>query len=236
MNAETYWQRFRLEIRKLTENFGEPLTDLLGCWERAAEGMELRELVLLEQFLQALLKDMAIRVREGKPKTTKEASEMVDNYELARKADRGGAVQQQQQGLDQTSNASSGAPAGKMKPQDPPPRAGPGVQRSKTSSRGDILCWECGRYHNIAISCPNRKTQGSGRSNCQSVLMATQHLGNPLALRKGQLDGKDVQVLLDTGSEMSIARASLVDPVKWSQETVRVQCIFTTSLMASGTL
>ena len=53
VNAETYRQKFRLEIRKPTEsyhNFGERLSDLLGRWERAAEGTELRELVLLEQF------------------------------------------------------------------------------------------------------------------------------------------------------------------------------------------
>ena len=101
VNAETCQQRFRLEIRKPTEsyhNFGERLTDLLGRLERAAEGIELRELVLLEQFLQVLPKDMAVRVREG---TIKEASKMAYNYELARKADGGGAVQQ---GLDQTSN------------------------------------------------------------------------------------------------------------------------------------
>ena len=119
VNADTYQQKFRLETRKRTEsyhNFGERLTDLLGCWESAAEGTELRELVLLEQFLQALLKDMAVRVREGKPKTIKEASKMADNYELACTAARGGAVQRQQQGLDQTSNAGSLASAANMKP------------------------------------------------------------------------------------------------------------------------
>ena len=77
-------------------------------------------------------------MRERKPKTIEEASEMADNYELARTAAGGGAVQQQQQGLDQTSNAGSGASAGKMKPQGPPPRTGPGIQRSKTNSKGDI--------------------------------------------------------------------------------------------------
>ena len=85
--------------------------------------------------MQALPKDMAVRVREGKPKTIKEASEMADNYELARTAAGGGAVQRQQQGLDQTSNAGSGASAGKMKPQGPPPRAGLGIQRSRRTPR-----------------------------------------------------------------------------------------------------
>ena len=36
---------------------------------------------------------MAIRVREEKPKSVKEAAEMADNYELTRKAE-GGGVQQ----------------------------------------------------------------------------------------------------------------------------------------------
>ena len=46
-----------------------------------------------------------------------------------------------------------------------------------------------------------------------------------MVLREGQLDGKDVQVLLHTGSETSIARASLVDPAKCSQQTVKVKCV-----------
>ena len=39
------------------------------------------------------------------------------------------------------------------------------------------------------------------------------------------LDGRDVQVLLDTGSETSIVRASLVDPNKCTQQMVKVQCV-----------
>jgi hypothetical protein len=215
VSAETYRQRFRLETRKPTEsyhNFGERVSDLLGRWERAAEETELRELVLLEQFLQALPKDMAVRVREEKPKTIKEASEMADSYELARKADGGGAAQQeqQQQGLDQTSNVGSGAPAGKARSQGPLPRTSPGVQRSKTNSRGDILCWECGRYGHIAVSCPNRKAPDDESISTDGYSTSGQHAGTKKRT---------------TGSEMSIARASLVDPAKWSQETVRVRCI-----------
>ena len=74
-------------------NFGECLVDHLGRWEKAADDTDLRELVLLEQFLQALPRDMAVRVREEKPKSLKEASELADNYELAWKAEGGGARQ-----------------------------------------------------------------------------------------------------------------------------------------------
>ena len=57
VSAETYRQRFRPETRKATEsymNFGEHLADHLGRWEKAVDGTDLRQLVLLEQFLQAL--------------------------------------------------------------------------------------------------------------------------------------------------------------------------------------
>ena len=74
-------------------NFGECLMDHLGRWEKAADDTDLRELVLLEQFLQALPRDMTVRVQEEKPKSLKEASELADNYELARKAEGGGAGQ-----------------------------------------------------------------------------------------------------------------------------------------------
>ena len=117
-----------METRKLSEsnqNFGERLADHLGRWEKAAEGTDLRQLVLLEQFLQALPRDIAIRVREEKPKTISEASEMADNYELAHKAERGGAVQQQA-----TESAKSVPATSKSGPpgQQAISKAGPGAQ------------------------------------------------------------------------------------------------------------
>jgi len=62
-------------------------------------------------------------------------------------------------------------------------KAGPGVQRSKTNSKGDILCWECRKYGHIAVACPERKgANASKRANSKPVLVATQHPGNQLVL------------------------------------------------------
>ena len=55
--------------------------------------MDLRELVVLKQFLQTLPRYMAVQVREEKSKSLKEASELADNYELAQKAEGSGAGQ-----------------------------------------------------------------------------------------------------------------------------------------------
>ena len=50
-------------------NFSERLADHIARWEKAADDIDMRELVLLEQFHQALTRDMAVRVSEGKPNT-----------------------------------------------------------------------------------------------------------------------------------------------------------------------
>lgn len=94
VNTELYRQRFRSETRKLSEsfrNFRERLVDHLTRWEKSAEGMELGNLMLLEQFLQTLPKEMTVRVREGKPETMQEVAEAADSYELAPIAGAGGS-------------------------------------------------------------------------------------------------------------------------------------------------
>ena len=222
VSAETYRQRFRTETRKPTEsymNFGEHLADHLGRWEKAVDGTDLRQLVLLDLFLQALPRDMAVRVREEKPKSMKEASEMADNYELARKAEGGGAGHSPDPPKPTPPAPSKSGSLGQANS-----KPAVGAQRSKTNVKGDIQCWECKKYGHIAVACPERKSS-TKRANSKPVMVATQGLLKQLVLRDGKLDGRDVQVLLDTGSKTSIARASLVDPSKCTQQTVKVKCV-----------
>ena len=47
------------------QNFAECLADQLGRWEKSAE-VGLREIVLLEQFLTALLRELALKSEKGK--------------------------------------------------------------------------------------------------------------------------------------------------------------------------
>ena len=162
---------------------------------------------------------MAVRVREEKPKSMTEASEMADNYELACKAEGGGAGHSPD-----PPKLTPPAPSrsGSLGQANSKPAVG--VQRSKTNVKGDIQCWECKKYGHMAVACPERKSS-TKRANSKPVMVATQGLGKQLVLRDGKLDGRDVQVLLDTGSETSIARASLVDPSKCTQQTVKVKCV-----------
>ena len=99
--------------------------------------------MLLEQFFRALPRDMAIRVREEKPKSVREASELADNYELARKAGPGGGVARTP--LEEVNPA---VPSDKSGP--PSSAASRGVD-VKTNFRGEIQCWECKKYDHMAV-------------------------------------------------------------------------------------
>ena len=56
---------------------------------------------------------------------------------------------------------------------------------------------------------------------CPEITSSDQAASNLLS---GALDGQLVQVLIDTGSRMSVARADLVDQSKWKKE-VELQCV-----------
>ena len=64
------------------------LSDQLSRWIKATE-MDLQELILLEQFLKALPRDLAVWLREQKPTCATKAAEMADDYEVARKSEDG---------------------------------------------------------------------------------------------------------------------------------------------------
>ena len=184
---------------------------------KTTNGTDLRQLVLLKQFLQALPGDMVVWVQEEKPKSIKETSEMADNYELAHKVEGGRAGHS----LDppKLTPPASSRPGSSGQANSKP---AVGVQRSKTNVKGDIQCWECKKYGHMAVACLERKSPNK-RANSKPAMVATQGLGKQLILRDGKLDGRDVQVLLDTGSKISFARTSLVDPSKCTLQTVKVK-------------
>lgn len=56
------------------------------------------------------------------------------------------------------------------------------------------------------------------KASSKPAMVAMQGLRKQLVLQDGKPNGRDVQVLLDTGSEMSVARASLVDTAKFTKK------------------
>ena len=61
VNTETYHLRFRSMYHKSGES--KKMLDQLNCWTQSS-GSELKQNILLEQFLQSLPTDLAVKLRE----------------------------------------------------------------------------------------------------------------------------------------------------------------------------
>ena len=102
--------------------------------------------------------------------------------------------------------------------------------RSRTISKGELQCYECRKWGHIAAVCPNKQSSGAKADvkpamlsrKCPEITSSNHAAGN---LMPGALDGLPVQVLIDTGSRMSVARADLIDQSKLKETEVELQCV-----------
>ena len=90
INTEAYRRHFRTATRGREESFRElsiRLMDLQNKWLRECTTMaQMKEIVDLEQLLEALPIDMTAWMRDKKPKTSQEAGELADEYVQTRQA------------------------------------------------------------------------------------------------------------------------------------------------------
>jgi len=145
--------------------------------------------VLLEQFLIALPRELALKVREGKPDSIKQAAVLADNYESARKSVQSERSHKDVPVKDVLVKSSTGWEQ---------ERQSSGAVRSKMNNRGDMQCFLCKKYGHIAVNCPF-KAQQIVRARSKPALIACSNPGEKLALRVGYLEGKPVQILVDSG-------------------------------------
>ena len=75
---------------------------------------------------------------------------------------------------------------------------------SQTNARGDKKCFQCGKFGHLMYSCPETQGQAtkpvlSGMGHCTGCSKVTWNQGSRKYLRRGTLNGKSVQMLIDTG-------------------------------------
>ena len=89
IDQESYWQRFRATKRKDRETNRELTTrqqDLVEKWTKKCTSIaEVKDLMVLEQLVRTLLRDIGIFVVVRQPKTAMEAAKLANDYHLARK-------------------------------------------------------------------------------------------------------------------------------------------------------
>ena len=219
VNDESHRRRFHQDRKRpeeLYRNWGDRLRDHFRRWTKDQE-MSLEELMILDQFIHGVLEELGIWLRERKPKSLQEAMKMAHDYTLARRGNKAGSRKP-------FSNADGGVSSdGRMDgrasyPVTPQRAFQPEEGRSRTNLRGDKRCFQCGRWGNLMYNCPNRKgsdatgaTRALYTKTCDEVAW---NVESHKYLRRGTLEGQPVQMLVDTGCEMTMVSAKLVDSAR----------------------
>ena len=237
VNSETCCLRFRNDSYKPGESHHEyfnRLEEHFQRWTKSQE-MELRDLIILEKFLQGLSTDLLVWLKERKPKSAKEAAQMAEDYVLARGTKPPNEKLSRPQRL-------QGEPAVKVaqeKQQSSRPffRAPPSEvrnipPRSNTNTQGEKQCYNCKKWGHIVTVCPQRTTTSNFKADAKPAFVSEsrrQRVCNPSNskyMREGRIERKDIKLLVDTGSYTTIVKADLVENEKWKEgETLNVVCV-----------
>ena len=209
INEETYRQRFRTDRKKGEESYREyadRLGDHFSRWV-ASQSIGIEELVKIEQFISGVPEDLRIWLRERKPESLRRAASLADDYALARKSNQrvnpgrptvpsptNNSRQQESSANNSQGQSQQGRPTNNLN------RNG----RSQTNARGDKRCFQCGKFGHLMYSCPETQGQAtkpalSGMGHCTGCSKVTWNQGSQKYLRRGTLNGKSVQMLIDTG-------------------------------------
>ena len=156
-----------------------------------------------------LHEDLRIWLRERKPNSLRQAAALADDYALARKSSQktnpgrpivpttpsmNSARQQEGPVVNSQGQSQHSRPLNNLN------RTG----RSQTNVRGDKRCFQCGKFGHLMYSCPEMQGQAtkpalSGTKTCTGCNEVTWNQGSQKYLRRGTLNGRTVQMLIDTG-------------------------------------
>ena len=216
INDETYRQRFRSACRKDGEMGCELVVRLRDSAKKWMKDRETREdvldILIMEQFLTTLAPETRTWVKERKPKSSTEAGQLADDYDLVRRRSEG--PKKPAEGVQTGPKRCNfcgivghlthecrkaaklrGGPTGK------------GPQHPQTQ-RAEVKCYNCGQKGHLSYKCPrsaalfcrSSEQAGGGRS-MEGCNMS----------RGGSVEGQAVKsILLDTGCSKTLVRRDLV--------------------------
>ena len=210
ISEETYCQQFRQDRKKGEESYQE-YADRLGDhfirWT-ASQSIPLEELIMLEQFLAGVPEDHRIWFRERKPTSLRQAATLADDHVLAQRGCQRNSGRPVLPPTSSTGNTCPSDNAANNDQRDRPPNNSNRNGRSQTNSRGDKKCFQCGKFCHLMYSCPECPVQDiksalSGKG-CNEIAW---NKGSRKFLKRGMLNGKPVQMLIDTGCTKTMVSA-----------------------------
>ena len=214
VSDETHRLRFRQDRKQVGEsykNWSDRLRDHFKRWIKAKAGIPVEELMMIDQFLHCVPEELAVWLMERKPKTLKEIAELADEYTLVRS----------RSNSRKAPTSAGGQPVEKDKPD--AEKGSRDLPRSSRNNTRGLQCYQCGQFGHIMHNCPQNPEKTSGNSRplgllakgCNEVAWNSQ---SRKYLRKGLVDGRPTQMLVDTGCSQTVVAARLVQPSKIEHE------------------
>lgn len=173
-----------------------------------------------------VLEDLRVWLKERKPESLQQGMELADDYTLAQGTGRSAGRKSQAAGPPATGSTGGRADASKPSFQ---PRAPVMEGCTQTNSKGEKRCFQCGKHGHLMFNCSSKSvptTSGASRilyaKGCDEVAWNEQ---SRKYLRRGNLDGRAVQMLVESGGSQTMVSARLVDAAKISsKEKVPILC------------
>ena len=233
ITSESYRQRFRA-LRQKTGESGQELVarldDLAAKWLKSCKTPEeIRDKIILEQFLNILPEEVRIFVKERKPESAGKAGKLVDDFVQARKPEEKGTEKKS----DRTGSKhclSCGkqghfAKDCRMKPKN-------GEQERLTRTKKDLReveCFNCHKKGHYSSNCPRNAMYCMERRmnyHGKSFMVKKQCCTQTGVVRKGVVEGKNVDnILLDTGCSRTLVHHSFVPEAKIQEgRAVAIRC------------
>ena len=245
VNEETHRLCFRRERKWPEESYRAwiyRITDYFDKWMKDHK-LAVRDVMIMEQVLTNIPTEMAVWLKEHKPGSLDELSRLADEYALARKgeaekmvglANPPGPVKALgplQMGRSVGNKPESSRGRGEGHSHYPPVDKG----RTQVNLRGDKRCYHCGQWGHLRYSCPNQNSKDQearlGKTEnislfaeaCQDVAW---NEDSTKYLRRGAVNGRPVQMLVDTGSDCTIVAARVVkDALLDPNSKVPILCV-----------
>ena len=163
---------------------------------------------MLEQFLTGVPEDLQIWLRERKPTSLCQAATLADDYALARKSCQKNSVRPIPFPMSLASNTHLPENLANSNQRDRLLNNSNSNRRSQTNNQGDKKCFQCGKFEHLMYSCPEHQWRDtkpalSGKG-CNEIAW---NKGNQKLLQRGMLNGKPVQMLIDTGCTKTMVSA-----------------------------
>ncbi|XP_034037239.1 uncharacterized protein LOC117520041 [Thalassophryne amazonica] len=226
INSETYRQSFRslqVEPEETPKELYIRLKELYGKWvqPKGKTVEQINEIIILEQFLRMLSKELQVWIKEHDPKTAEEAASLADMFVAARRKNSLWTYQswkkdgRNQPPVQQVSSV--GKPPVKGKFNNP--------QALKFQGKKTI-CYLCGQEGHTKPMCPQNPVKLS-----QICFVPREEIHKagamwPLKETSVELNGQSLKALIDTGSTRTLVQRSYVPSQSvCTSEIVLICCV-----------